>query len=475
MKARQVLLFILGVFLLLGAAWYVFPAEGISVCGHKLRFASREKALGERAEPELDLDSLLNAVEGRFAMHEDTLAFYKEFFFDNPDRILLPDDDYTFFDPVFQAFEQARGKGKTVRVVHYGDSQIEMDRISSNLREALQARFGGRGTGMFPALTTTPMASVSRRSRGDLVSYKMIADSTSRYASHNRYGPLAQVVGLNGSATVILHTLRQSTTQHHAKRFSSVSLLYGRASEDFSVEAVSDSLQPEPRIDTLGGATWVTWNFGTLLERATLKFVGSAELYGVSTDGDAGVTVDNVPLRGSTGIILTRIDTTLMKAAFELDGTALVILQFGGNFIPASGSTKAISGYMDQVRGQIAWFRNVAPAAKILFIGPSDMAVSNEEGEVFSYRHLPELVDSLKTVSLQSGAAYWDLYRMMGGKNSMRQWVQHGYAGPDYIHFTTRGANIVGETLSRSLLTCYDFYDLRKTLPADAVKQSFGR
>ncbi len=475
MKARQVLLFILGVFVLLGAAWYVFPAEGIRVGSHRLRFASREKALQDRMQQELDLDSLLNAMERRFAMHDDTLAFYKEYFFDNPDRILLPDDDYTFFDPVFQAFEQARGSGKTVRVAHYGDSQIELDRISSNLREALQVRFGGRGTGMFPALTNTPMASISRKSRGDLVSYKMIADSTSRYASHNRYGPLAQVVGLNGSATVIVRTLRQSTTQHHAKRFSSVSLLYGHASEDFSVEVVSDSLRAAARIDTLDGTAWATWNFGTLVEKATLRFSGSAELYGVSTDGEAGVTVDNVPLRGSTGVLLTRIDTTLMKAAFKLDGTVLVILQFGGNFIPAGGSSKAISGYMDKVRGQIAWFQNIAPSAKVLFIGPSDMAVSNEDGNIVSYRHLPELVDSLKTVSLQCGAAYWDLYRMMGGKNSMRQWVQRGYAGPDHIHFTPRGANIVGETLSRSLLTYYDFYDLRKTLPADAVKQSFGR
>ena len=37
------------------------------------------------------------------------------------------------------------------------------------------------------------------------------------------------------------------------------------------------------------------------------------------------------------------------------------------------------------------------------------------------------------------------------------------------------GAKVVGETLSRSLLTYYDFYDLRKTLPADAVQQRMER
>ena len=62
---------------------------------------------------------------------------------------------------------------------------------------------------------------------------------------------------------------------------------------------------------------------------------------------------------------------------------------------------------------------------------------------------------------------------MMGGENSMVQWVRHNpsYAGPDYIHFTTDGARKVGDALSRSFLTYYDFYRLRKTLPAEEVRE----
>ena len=477
MKARQVLLFILGVFLMLGSVWAVFPAEGVRVGGKRLRFASYAGRLRDAAEKKVDVDSVLNALDGRFAMHDDTLDFYRQFFYENPDRIYLPDDDYTFFDPVFRAFERASKEGKTLRIAHYGDSQIELDRISSNLREALQTRFGGCGTGMFPALTTTPMATVSRSASGGFISYTMFGDSTTRRAGHRRYGPLAQVTGFSGNGTVTLRAQKQKSTLAHVRYFQSVSLLYGRASDDFSVFAQSDTLKPAPVTRTKDGVTWVTWTFRKPVEKATLKLAGSAEIYGVSTDGAAGVTVDNIPMRGSTGHILTRIDKDLMKTAFELDGTRLVILQFGGNFVPAAGSSRAISGYMDKVREQIDYYRDVAPDAKILFIGPSDMAISTEDGRIVSYRRLPELVDSLKAVSLASGAAYWDLYRMMGGQNSMAQWVRHypAYAGPDYVHFTPAGAKVVGETLSRSFLTYYDFYDLRKTLPAAAVQQRMGR
>ena len=462
---------------MLGTAWAVFPAEGVRIGGKTLRFASYEARLRDLSEEKVDVDAVLEALDSRFSMQEDTLAFYREFFYENPDRIWLPDDDYTYFDSVFVAFERARKEGKTVRVAHYGDSQIELDRISQNLREALQVRFGGSGTGMFPALTTTPMASISHTASGGFVSYTLVGDSTSRRAAHRRYGPLTQVVGFYGDGTVSLRAQKQKSTLEHVKTFESVSILYGKASDDFTVTAQSDTLKPKADVQEMDGVAWVTWHFGKPVEKASLKMSGSAEIYGVATDGEGGVTVDNVPMRGSTGHVLTRIDTTSLKASFALDGTALVILQFGGNFVPAAGSSKAISGYMDQVREQIAYFQRMAPSAKILFIGPSDMAASTEDGRIVSYRRLPELVDSLKAVSLASGVAYWDLYSMMGGKNSMSQWVRHSpaYAGPDYVHFTPAGAKVVGETLSRSLLTYYDFYDLRKTLPADAVQQRMER
>ena len=478
MKARQVLLFILSVCLMLGAVWAVFPAEGVRIGGKRLRFASYQGHLRDLQERKLDLDSLLLAKQGRFKMQQDTLAYYREFFYEDPDRIYLPDDDYTFFDPVFQAFERAQKEGKTVRVVHYGDSQIELDRISSNLRDALQERFGGEGTGMFPALTRTPMASISHSAAGGMAGFPMVGDSLTRRAGHNRYGPLSQVVSVQGSGTVSLRALRQKSTLERVRHFSSVSVLYGRASDDFSVTAQSDTLKPRPVTKKQAGLSWTTWRFSRPVDRATLRFTGNAEVYGIATDGKAGVTVDNVPLRGSTGTILTHIDKDLMKNAYLLDDTRLIILQFGGNFVPAAGSSKAISGYMDKVRDQIAWFQEAVPGGKVLFIGPSDMAAWDEEdGRLHTYRRLAEVVDSLKAVTLKCGAAYWDLYGMMGGANSMPQWVRHkpALAGPDYVHFTPAGAKVVGETLSHSLLTYYDFYDLRKTLPSELVEQSMER
>ena len=471
MKAKEVLAFIAGVMALLGLLWLVTPADGVNLGPLNLRFASYQRTLRDAHEQKVDVDSVLMAVESRFKMEADTLSYYRRFFYENPDRIFLPGDDYHFFDPVFRQMEGATDH--LVRVVHYGDSQIELDRISQDLREALQERFGGSGTGLFPALGNVPSASISKAASGSFAQYTMYGDSTTQRAGHNRYGILAQVVQLTGSGTLTLRGTKNKNAREGVKTFESVSVLYGKG-ENLVVKAASGTDKPEPEVRKGdSGTTLLTWRFSQPVEKATLTFQGNAELYGIGADGNAGVAVDNVPLRGCSGTIFTRISKPLMTDSFDLTDTRLIILQFGGNMMPMIRGAKQIEPYQEQIAKQIAYFHEVAPQAKILFIGPSDMGKS-VNGRVVTWPHLPELVDSLKATALRNDAAYWDLYRMMGGENSMAQWVRHSppYAGPDYIHFTPAGAQKVGDALSRSFLTYYDFYTLRRTLPAQRVQNA---
>jgi hypothetical protein len=67
------------------------------------------------------------------------------------------------------------------------------------------------------------------------------------------------------------------------------------------------------------------------------------------------------------------------------------------------------------------------------------------EGVFESYNLIPYLTNQMKKVSIESGAAYWDLFKAMGGKNSMPSWVEQGLAGSDYIHFTSKGTSIASQ------------------------------
>jgi hypothetical protein len=61
----------------------------------------------------------------------------------------------------------------------------------------------------------------------------------------------------------------------------------------------------------------------------------------------------------------------------------------------------------------------------------------------------------MKKTCDETGAAFWDLYAAMGGKNSMPSWVSQGLAGKDYIHFTPRGASYASQLFYDAFIAEY--------------------
>ena len=474
MKPIRALLFVIVTIALLVAGWYFFPAEGFAVGGHTLRFPSLADDLDEGKAEEVNVDAVIANVRQSFEMTcsetmYDSLVFFREYLKENPNRIYLPDDDYTFFDTLFGQLEQAKAEGKTYRVMHYGDSQIEMDRISSVLRQRLQELFGGSGPSMIPAVQPVATISVSQRASG-LSRYMVYGDANR--AGHNRYGVMAQFGQVAGQGSISFTQTSHSQALEKAKQISTVSVLLGKNSQGFTASLRCDSIVPEPKVlPACDSVSLVTWTLPANVRRGTISFKGNAEIYAVLLDGDTGgVAVDNVALRGCSGTIFTRLNESVMHQSFDLLGTKLVILQFGGNRMPGIASQKNIAPYIDELENHVNYLKKVAPEATFMFIGPADMGKSYN-GKMGTWKGLPELNDSLRAMALRNNVAYWDMFHVMGGEGSMAQWVKHKppLAGPDYVHFTFRGAQEIGNQLAKSLLTYYDFYRLRQHAPSQDI------
>jgi hypothetical protein len=137
-------------------------------------------------------------------------------------------------------------------------------------------------------------------------------------------------------------------------------------------------------------------------------------------------------------------------------------MQCGGNRVPYTKSDKAIASYCEQLTRQIGYLRKISPKSIILFIGPSDMS-TNVNGKMETYPHLQKLIDSLRSMCLRNNVAYWDLYKAMGGRNSMVKWVNSNpqLAGSDHIHFTYAGSNRASEMLWEGLMQAYELYKLK--------------
>ena len=94
---------------------------------------------------------------------------------------------------------------------------------------------------------------------------------------------------------------------------------------------------------------------------------------------------------------------------------------------------------------------------------------TNINGKMQTYPNLPDVRDALKNAVFEMGGAYFDMYEVMGGKNSMPSWVDANppLAAKDYIHFSPRGAEKIAELFYESLMLDYEQYLQRIKLKKD--------
>ena len=451
MRRYQILIFIFSIIGALALISAIFPKEGLAIGPLDMRFATLEEVLApeeadeERLSPEELLERRKQAV---LAAEADA---FEDYFTNDPARFYLPEGNVSFFDGLFEALEGA--DTSAVRIVHYGDSQIEEDRITSVIRDSLQKRFGGDGQGYMPARTHYT-SSIGTASDAELERFMVYATK----AEHSAYGPYGDFVQLDTTLTLSYYQVRKK--ERGQALFNKLTVLAGNVG-DAGLKISSRGTTREYK----AGDDYVraVFNLPDSSSRVSLTLSGDADIYGVLMDNSCGVSMDNVAMRGCSGLVFTQMSSAQLRRFYKDENVRLIMLQYGGNSVPYTKTSKAISSYCSSLRRQIAYLQKLAPEAKIIFIGPSDMSTSIK-GKRQTYPILPEMIDSLKSTATSSGAAYWDIYGAMGGENSMVDWVNANpsLAGSDYVHFTPRGSVRIGEMFYDSFKLYYDYYLWRK-------------
>lgn len=462
MKAYKIVIFIFSVLAILALVSFTFPSEGIDAAGVHLDFPSLSEVLAtneDSSEPQLSPEELLEQRLNALVSAKDNE--YLEYCQNSEARIYMPNNDLTYFDDLFVQLENS--KNKLVRVVHYGDSQIEEDRMTSYLRERLQAEFGGSGVGMIHAVPKTGASITLAKSitPKDRIPYYLAYGPASARADHKRYGPMAEIAHID-TTTVLTYRTREADIYPHCQTFSRIKVrMQGYGSFSFSSGGSSIALTCDTTKSKDGTRVYEAV-LPKPVKNGTLVISGNMDVQTIQLDGNSGVVVDNVPMRGCSGTMFTNIDRQSLASFYKDENVGLIILQYGGNSVPYIKSEKAIENFCKDTKRQIELFKQIAPTAKILYIGPSDMSTSIG-GQKQTYPHLPEFVDALQKAVNEAGAAFWNMFAAMGGNGSMVQWVKARpqLAGEDYIHFTHKGAQRISEILYGTIDVYYKYYRFR--------------
>jgi len=365
----------------------------------------------------------------------------------------FPQGQDTLLFSLFRTLGKLYQRNKPLRILHYGDSQIEGDRVTSTIRNYMQKKYGGQGIGFLPIVPANDFSiSFQQDISPNWKRFSVLDRNNEIQSADRRYGisgNLARYIpSREADSLAHIGLLPFNFGYRNMRTFTHARLFYGQAAKPLTIIVNQYNTQQMTAHNTVSSA-W--WRFEALQNSLDLLLVSSSlpDLYGIALDGEYGVAVDNFPLRGSSGLDFSRMDTEQMKQMFRMMDVEMLILQFGANIVP--NVVDNYDYYTRRFVRELKTLKSLKPGLTILVIGVNDMSQNVANGYQ-SYPNIVKIRDAQKKAAFESGCVFWDLYEAMGGKNSMPSWVfaNPSLAQKDFVHFSIDGAKIVAELFCRS-------------------------
>ncbi|GAB6871217.1 SGNH/GDSL hydrolase family protein [Bacteroides rodentium] len=361
--------------------------------------------------------------------------------------------------PFYRALDElASQTSRPVRIAYFGDSFIEADILTADLREMLQKKYGGCGVGF---VTITSMTSgyrpTVRHSFGGWQSHS-IMDSV--FFDRSKQGVSGHYFIPNDGAYVELRGQQNYASRLDTCRRASI-FFYNRGTATLSVrvnrgEATTETFEP---VDDLQKMT-VDGRIGSI--RWTVEQADSTLFYGLAMDGTTGIVLDNFSLRGSSGLSLRSVPVWMMREFNEQRPYDLIILQYGLNVATERG--RNYDRYIAGMQTTLQHLKEAFPQAAILVVSVGDRDYKTEEGELRTMPGIKNLVRYQQNLAADEAVAFWNLFEAMGGEGSMAEMVhaKPSLANYDYTHINFRGGKHLAGLLYEALIYGKEQYDRRR-------------
>lgn len=341
-------------------------------------------------------------------------------------------------------------KNRKVRIAHYGDSIIEGDLISADLRTALQKKFGGEGIGI-TSLTSEGIKfriTVKHTFSDDWKTFSVYSGNL------NNIPPgITGTVSIPSSGSWV--KLEASGIPGTFKSIKKVHIYYSNAKNSSLKYSLNNSAEKTIQLSSGKGIKEIVIdgeNSRSIKITASIK--DQAYFYGISIESDEGIILDNFPLRGNSGVSLREIPAETMMEFNKLLDYKLIILQFGLNML-TSGQTD-YTWYEKEMEKVIIQLKENFPQTSFLLVGVGDKCVKKGT-RLTTDPNVKKLIAVQKRIAENTDIAFWNLFESMGGENSMLDWVNSKppLAMRDYTHFNNDGAAKIGKMIFESVLEDY--------------------
>lgn len=405
----------------------------------KIMATGGEEVDSSEVSAPLPVDSL--ATDGIDALELRTEVSNTEMAAKSPregDLVII--EDYTPAQRGLSNMRAALASGRVARIAVVGDSYIEGDILTQDLREMLQNRYGGSGVGYVNMHSEFPGFRQSVRQGG------------AGWKEHDFKKGKKAYLGLpqhyftpSGKATA---TYKGVSKLKHLDSWD-VSRFLFISPEDAEILTRVDG-ETEWTVHSVSGSDAVQQ---IAINTPTAKFEVETSSpgvigLGVWMDGDNGIAVDCMSSRGISGISLANIDENLAAQMSQYVPYDLIILEFGMNAMSAKQTNYSVYG--KQMAKVIEKLRRCYPSTDILVMGIGDRG-QKVSGEVHSMSTVNNMVSTQRDVARRTGSLFWDTREAMGGVDAVVRWNRDGNINKDYVHLSHKGGKKLAEPLFNAI------------------------
>lgn len=355
------------------------------------------------------------------------------------------------------AATKARQPSAVTRILHFGDSLVVSDFVSSTLRRRLQHEFGDAGHGFMLVANAWPSYF-----HNDVYRF-----ATSGWLVSRIVGPLTAdgLYGLGGVSFRALPGVRARfgtvDDGDYGRAVSRFEIAYLESPDGADIEFSMDG-KSNARISTNGPTKRSVFYEikvpdGPHQLEVVSRGKGYVRLFGVVMERDVpGVVLDALGVQGARIRFLDKQDDAHWAEQLRWRKPNLVVYEFGANE-SGDGLLYPMVDYHRTMKDVIEQARRALPEASCLVIGAMDRARKVDEG-LQSMGIIPLLVKEQRAVAAEAGCAFFDTFAAMGGNGSMPSWVRRGLGQADLTHPSGLGAEILGNWIFRGLMQGYNAY-----------------
>lgn len=355
-------------------------------------------------------------------------------------------EDYTESGNGLKNLRRAIKEGRMARVAVLGDSYIEGDIFTQDVRDQLQKRYGGTGVGYMNLYSEFPGFRGSISQSGGK-GWKEFAANDKTY--DGKYMSIAQHY----------YTLNSPTKSSYAgtkkfvssKKWNKSQFLFFSPS-DSKISLTTSSGKREYDVVGSDELQCLTIDEPTELFEVEVSDK-SVTAIGVWLTDSRGVNVDCMSSRGYSGLTLSRVNAELTASLNRHVPYDLIVLEYGMNAMsPKQTNYNAYTKKMEEV---INHLRSMYPNTDILVMGIGDRG-SKFGSEVHSMIGVSHLVSAQREMARRSGTLFFDTREAMGGEDAIVKWVKNGWANKDYIHMNHKGGAQLANRFVNALIKNID-------------------